>query len=349
MTAPGEAPVPAEDPPYNDSKNPKDSALSSSRATSVLTSAPQPASSGVGIALAVGALAPFDRECVRTMLRTLATHLSAYFRLVEDRESDLTLVEDAANANVIVLRTRSGVEVRLPRPLRLMPLADGLNSMIDIVRPQALPNSAELAPHDTLAGLLAGDSGGRRASGAWGTCWIRPQSEDVAFDRPLEYVARALAAGDEVEASEAVAAVAPAPANIRLLLRRDEVLWLSRPAAEVQRVVAAKLAQPTKQIKLRIWPNLARLPNQDRWITLFATLHEGVPSASALQLAMAEGIPEAEARRGFAVLLQQRYAVLQALPQRPAGHAPLVPVAVGKPASFLQRLKQRLLQMVDVD
>ena len=74
-----------------------------------------------------------------------------------------------------------------------------------------------------------------------------------------------------------------------------------------------------------------------------------MPSASALQLAMAEGIPEAEARRGFAVLLQQRYAVLQALPQRPAGHAPLLPVAVRKPASFLQRLKQRLLQMVDAD
>ncbi|HEY0232049.1 MAG TPA: hypothetical protein VGC55_12420, partial [Dokdonella sp.] len=279
----------------------------------------------------------------------LATHLSAYFRIVDDEQGELGLFEDASASSVFVLRARNGAEVRLPRPLRLMPLADGLNSMIDIVRPQVLPKSTEMRKHDTLAGLLAGDSGGRRATGAWGTCWIRPQSDDVAFDRPLEYVARALAASDDIASSEAVAAVAPAPPNVRLLLRRDEVLWLSRPVAEVQRVVAAKLAQPTTEFKLRIWPNLARLPNQDRWIALFAILQDGVPAASVLQLALAEGISEVEARRGFAVLLQARYATLRPLAQAQVTRAAIVPAAVRKPASFLQRLKRRLLQMVDVD
>ncbi|HEY0230170.1 MAG TPA: hypothetical protein VGC55_02860, partial [Dokdonella sp.] len=98
MTSSGEAPVPAADPTHNDSKNPKDSALSLSRATSIGKPLPPPASQGVGIALAVGALAPFDRECVRTMLRTLATHLSAYFRLLDDSDGELSLINDDTSA-----------------------------------------------------------------------------------------------------------------------------------------------------------------------------------------------------------------------------------------------------------
>jgi len=83
-----------------------------SRATPAETSALPRPSQLSGITLAVGALAPFDRERVRTMLRTLATHVSAYFRLVDEIEGELSLVADAAE----------DVQ-RMPRPAdRLIPL-----------------------------------------------------------------------------------------------------------------------------------------------------------------------------------------------------------------------------------
>lgn len=93
-----------------------------------------------GIALAAGSLAAFDQQVLRTMLQTLATRLSAYFRISEAREAELTLVEHPGDPASFLLRVRnasSHTELKLPRPLRLMPLADALNASIDIVRPHA--------------------------------------------------------------------------------------------------------------------------------------------------------------------------------------------------------------------
>ncbi|MBN8481467.1 MAG: hypothetical protein J0L88_07765 [Xanthomonadales bacterium] len=307
-------------------------------------------SARVGIALAAGALPAFDQQVLRTMLQTLATRLSAYFRISEAREAELTLVDHPGDPASFLLRVRNAsnfTEISLPRPLRLMPLADALNASIDIVRPQGVSSPAASAPVGTLAGVLSErvTPAPLRVEGAWGSCVFIPESGEVAFDRSPFAVARALAEDARVTRQEVVKpeVAASLRAAARVRLRRDEVLWLCGPSAEAQRQFAVKLAHPEAFLTLRVWPNLARLPEQQRWLDVFALMQRGAGIADILARAAAEGLGEVQARRGLYLLLQQGHASLD----RRAGLADAkVPVAA-PPASFLQRLKRRLRQMME--
>jgi len=304
-----------------------------------------------GIALAVGSLGGLDQQVVGTMLHTLATRLGAQFRISEAREAELTLVEHASDPASFVLRVRNASnfsELRLPRPLRLMPLADALNASIDIVRPQSLSTPAVEVSSSSLVGLLCGSAANvpLRVEGTWGACVLVPGSDEIAFDRSYLVVARALAedarvVGHAVVKPE-VAAATHAAARVRL--RCEEIRWLSGPSAEAMRAIAVKLSHPDAFITLRIWPNLARLPDHRRWIDAFATMQRGAGVAQIFNRAAAHGIADAQLRRGLALLFEQRQVVLSQ--RRPV--PPTKVISVPPSLSFLQRLKQRLSQMMDV-
>lgn len=304
----------------------------------------------VGIALAVGSLAAFDQQVLRTMLQTLATRLSAYFRVTDSAEAELSLVEHPTDPAIFLLRVRGAanpVELRVPRPLRLMPLADALNASIDLVRPQSVPPVTATTQGDSLLALLSARPSAvpLLAEGTWGTAVIVPGRDEVAFDRSFLVVARALAEDARVVRQDAISPELAIGLHegARLHLRREELLWLCGPSQEAQRAVAVKLAHPEAFLTLHIWPNLARLPDHRRWLEVFATMRRGAGIAAVLARAAAEGINEAQARRGLYMLLQQGQASLGLQASMPA---PVVASSV-PPASFLQRLKQRLRQLVD--
>jgi len=309
------------------------------------------AAARAGIALSVGSLAAFDQQVLRTMLQTLATRLSAYFRVTDSREAELNLVEHPTDASSFVLRVRSATEVtelRVPRPLRLMPLADALNASIDIVRPHSLPAPASDPSGGSLLSLVSvgAITAPLRVEGSWGTAVFLPGRDEVAFDRSFHVVARALAEDARVVRQEVITPVIASGLHegARLHLRREEMLWLCGPSVEAQRAVAVKLAHPDAFLTLRIWPNLARLPDHRRWLDVFAAMRRGAGVAAVLARAAEEGIGEPQARRGIYLLLQQGQA---SLTQQAAAPTPVV-AANAPPPSFMQRLKQRLRQLVDV-
>ncbi|WP_440224094.1 hypothetical protein ACQQ2N_02500 [Dokdonella sp. MW10] len=303
-----------------------------------------------GITLAVGHLGAFDQQTVRTMLQTLVTRLSAYFRIVDGTEGDLVLLEHPTDAELFLLRanvTPGTGDVKLPRPLRLMPLADGLNAMIDIVRPLA-QEPARDPEHTLLRVLDRPATHSMRLVGEWGTCWMYAGTDDVVFDRPLTLVARALANGAVVGEVETVTyeTVALAARDGRPRLRRDEVRWLIGPSAELQRATHIKLMQPEAWLKLQVWPNLARLPQHMRWLDVFAAMHDGIPATEALRRATDAGLSEADARRGICMLLQLGYANLRMQPVAQVTTAPSI-ADKRETSSFLQRIRNKLRQIIE--
>ena len=305
----------------------------------------------VGIALAVGTLAAFDQQVLRTMLQTLATRLSAYFRVTEAAEAEMSLIEHPGDPACFLLRVRDAstvTELRVPRPLRLMPLADALNASIDIVRPQNVPAPAKVSSGGSLLGLLCAGATTvpLRVEGAWGTAVFLPGRDEIAFDRSFLVVARALGEDARIARQDEIA---PGVAvglheGARLHLRREEILWLCGASVEAQRAVAVKLAHPEAFLTLHVWPNLSRLPDHRRWLDVFATMRRGAGVAAVLARAAEEGITEMQARRGIYLLLQHGHARLSL---QPAVSAAEVVSASAPPTSFMQRLKQRLRQLVD--
>ena len=314
---------------------------------------PAPASLGsarVGIAIAVGALAPLDQQVVRTMLQTLGTRLGAYFRVTEAREAELTLVEHPTDPSGFQLRVRNASNVaRLsqPRPLRLMPFSDALNATIEIVRPQNAPAPAANAAVDTIVSVLSARTTPApvRIDGAWGSCVFDPNRGEAAFDRNLFLVARGLADDPRVVRQVVVKAEVAAGlrAASRVRLRRDEVAWLCGSPDEAQRAVAVKLAHPDAFVTLRIWPNLARLPEHPRWLGVFALMQRGAGVAAIVARAAADGLGDVQVRRGLYLLLQNGQASLE----RRAAVERIAPPVEAPSTSFLQRLRQRLRQMVE--
>lgn len=315
----------------------------------VLDASAGPAQSG--ITLAIGRLSALDQQIVRTMLQTLATRLSAFFRASDAEDGEVVLEASAADPASFILRARKGSrtgELRLPKPLRLMPLADGLNAMIDVIRPQSLDFTAATAKHESTLGAVLGDAAPapQRYRGAWGQCVSMPGKAGFAFDRPYAMVARALAEDACVRECETISTqiAETLHGTARMILRREEIIWLCGPAIEFQRAVAVKLAHPDAFIKLAIWPNLARLPDHLRWISVFARLQRGASLAAVLEVAAVEGLGEVQARRGLYVLLQMRLAELSLRPPLPPGAAE--PATIPSP-SFMQRLRTRLRQLME--
>lgn len=184
-----------------------------------------------------------------------------------------------------------------------------------------------------------------RVERAWGTAVYLPERAEVTFDRPHFAVARALAEDARVTRQEVLRpdAAARLHAAARLRLRRDEIAWLIGPSADAQRTFAVKLAHPDAFLTLHVWPNLARLPDHARWLDVFARMQRGAGIADILACAATEGLGEVQARRGLYLLLQHGHARLGRRAAAPASSAVVAP----PPTSFLQRLKQRLRQMVE--
>ncbi|MEO6921042.1 MAG: hypothetical protein ABI171_18830 [Collimonas sp.] len=306
----------------------------------------QRAQTELGIAFAIGNLTEFDQQQVRIMMRMLSTRLCTPFLVSNARDGEIVLVANAAEAGAFILRAKRQAEIReirLPRPLRLMQLANGLDAMIPFIHPAALVSATPHKPCSRLSGALGSSPSAILClTGAWGRCWLVPHSDDVMFDCPLEHVAIALATSDVIFKTETLGSI-DVEHDAKLRLRRDEVLWLSKPDPDLERIITVKLRQPDAFLKLQIWPNLARMPTHAPWTTVFAAMQDGIAADDAMHLAIEAGIQEADAHVGFCVLLQQRYATLSVQAHSPH---PAQTIRAATENSFLQRIKGRLLHML---
>lgn len=317
------------------------------------------------IEVAIGQLPSNEQSHAQVSMRVLAAHLPVPCLVVAKEVADITLAP-AADAGFVSLRSAHD-EIRIERPMRLVPLSEALSGLIEGML--AASGRAPVSPVDASP-TAAVDASPATAA---------PQAEsllDLLMGRKLAGpVEISLESGRSllVDGRYAVAHLS-APASEMLPLLQDDAI------ARVTRVDAADFAQRTAKgnplhpvsveqlcwalpaggesaatlarwhedenarVSLDTWPNLSAQHDGLAWLGVLARLARRSDTLGQLRhAAVAAGIPAPRARHGLSLLLAYRHAriIASAEPARPV----VVQMPVRReaaPTGLLGRLRSRL-------
>lgn len=286
----------------------------------------------------------------------MAPRLHAPCLAVDSGAAEITLAP-ASPGQVRASTAREGIE--LETPLRMQPLADALNSLIDGLARQASAAAGTssdvkgVAPtllldllstrHHPVPALFRTHSGVELlVDGEYYNAWLTTPLTALAptlGDEPVTHVA-AVALEDFKTRT--------ARGNGMQPIQLEQLFWLTTGTTQARRL-APWLDDMTTPLRLKTWPNLSAQADYLQWLDVLPMLWQ-TPMAmtEVIHRLQAAGIPAHRARQGMALLRMFRHArrVLHDGGNDPASRpAPsLTPdVRQARPQrGLLDRLKKRL-------
>ncbi|MDO5505364.1 MAG: hypothetical protein Q4F49_03605 [Pseudoxanthomonas suwonensis] len=307
------------------------------------------------IQIAVGQLPSHERSHVRICLRVMGSRLSAVCSASDAAEAEITLRPAPGNP-ARVEASSCGRQVELELPLRMQPLADAINELIDSQVTDPDPMQDVSAAQGTSVALPAPTvrvlSRLPQRSATWlsieggaellvdaehHNAWLAPEngrfpatlgSDIVTGMRP--------ATGDEADPGRLWAA------GMRPILV-EQLYWMA-PEADGTLPLDHWLKDPSLRIRLTSWPNLSLQPDAQQWLQVLPALWEGsLEISELLRRLQSAGIAPRRARAGVALLGMFRHAwrsPARIEPQAPSPAA--LPPAQSAPRGLLARLKHHL-------
>lgn len=311
--------------------------------------------------LAIGQLSAADQSHVQVSMRVLAAHLKAPCVLVTKDTGDITLKPDPRD-HKIIHATSATDEVRLDRPMRLVPLSEALSKLIDGI--VSLTQQAAPASTDFTAFAVDATS-------------AQPALFDLLLDRshpgPLEVH---FASGQSLlidsrysvaHLSSPVAQMLPMLATGRIIqiaqVSNEEFTHRTRKGSDLQplgveQICWALTATPSAmpaldrwhrdddaRVSLDTWPNLSAQPDAQAWLEVLSTaFHRGMTVGALRDCAIKAGIPTERANHGISLLFTYRHARIVASGVAAEQVVVQLPVArrTAPPSGLLGRLRSRL-------
>ena len=320
------------------------------------------------IEVAIGQLPANEQSHAQVSMRVLAAHLPVPCLVVAKEVADITLAP-ATDAGFVSLRSAHD-EVRIERPMRLVPLSEALTGLIEgmlaandraPVSPVAASPSAAVdaspvvaaaaAPQaDSLFDLLMGRKlagpveitlkSGRSllVDGRYAVAHLSaPATEMLPLlqDDAIESVTRV----DAADFAQRTAKGNPLhPVSV------EQVCWALPAGAESAATLARWHEDENARVRLDTWPNLSAQHDNLLWLGLLAKLSRRSETIGQLRhLAVAAGIPAARARHGLSLMLAYRHAHVTAAVEQ--ARPVVVPMPVRReaaPTGLLGRLRSRL-------
>lgn len=314
------------------------------------------------IEVAIGQLPNNEQSHAQVSMRVLAAHLPVPCVVVPREVADITLAPSADPDFVSLYSAHT--EIRIERPMRLVPLSEALSGLIDGILAEtrrapvspATRSDVDAAP---VAAALQAGTGlldvlmGRRHPGPVeitlrsgrsllvdGRYAVAHLSEPVTqmlpllHDDAIENIAR-------VDAADF--ARRTAKNNTLHPVSVEQLCWALPAGGESAATLARWHEDENVRVSLDTWPNLSVQHDGLAWLGVLARLARRSCTLGQLShAAVAAGIPAARARHGLSLLLAYRHARITASaePARPV--VVQLPVRREAPTGLLGRLRSRL-------
>lgn len=329
------------------------------------------------IELAIGLLPSNEQSHAQVSMRVLASHLQVPCVVVQRETADITLKPSDTDANAICVISAFG-EAKLERPMRLVPLSEALQGLIDGILAQegqsatpapatpqvsafasvataaAVPASDPTDSGESLLGLLLGRKrqgpieitlrSGRTLllDGRYATAHL---SESPVAMLPM-LQGDAIAGIANVDAADFAARTGKGSALHPVGV--EQLCWSLAETEDTAPALSRWHEDDQARVTLDTWPNLSVQHDNLAWLNVLGQLsRRSMTLADLRSAAINAGIAPARARHGLSLLLGYRHARVIASGTSENHNVVQMPVAPKRqaeaaPTGLLGRLRMRL-------
>lgn len=326
------------------------------------------------IELAIGLLPSSEQSHVQVSMRVLASHLQVPCVVMQRETADITLKPSDSDANAIAVVSAFG-EAKLERPMRLVPLSEALQGLIDGIlahegqsaAPAPVASTSNVAAfarsvaaplmgsnEESLLGLLLGRKhqgpieitlrSGRTIllDGRYATAHLSDSPVSMLAMLQGDTIARV----SNVDAADFAARTAKG--SVLFPVGVEQLCWSLAATDDTASALSRWHEDEQARVTLDTWPNLSVQADNLAWLSVLGQLSRRTMTIAELRNAAIDaGIAPARARHGLSLLLSYRHARVVASGVTENNVVVQMPVAPKRPAEaaptgLLGRLRMRL-------